>query len=47
MFLRRKSLKREIVLRVAYLILLIITHNSLQYAKHNLLREYYITRLIN
>jgi len=46
-FFETKNLEREIVLQIAYSILLIIAHSSLQYAKYNLSREYYITKLIN
>jgi len=42
-----KILKKEIVLRVAYLVLLITTQSSSQYVEHNLSKKYHVTRLIN
>ncbi len=47
MFFETKTLKEEIMLRVAYLILLITTQSSSQYVGHNLLRKYYVIELIN
>jgi len=47
MFSKQKISKKKIVLQVAYLVLLTITQNFLQYIEYNLLRKYYIIELIN
>jgi len=47
MFSKQKISEKEIVLQIAYSVLLITIQSFLQYTEHSLSKKYYITESIN